>query len=84
MKERIVCIEWHDASFNQDYYDKRTPGRFEPIRTRTVGHLVKRSAKAVLVSTDRFYDSNGKIDSDRHITTIPRKMIKRISYLKEE
>ena len=25
MKEKIVCVEWDDASFNQGYYDKKSP-----------------------------------------------------------
>ena len=53
------------------------------MKTRTVGHLVKKSSKEVLVSVDRFYSPNDKLESDRHITTIPRKMIKKITYLKE-
>jgi len=76
-KERIVCIEWEDASYNSGYYDKKSPEDFEPVFTRTVGHLVKRTAKSVIVSQDRFYRSN-KIDDDRHIGIIPKKMIKQI------
>ena len=84
MKEKIVCVEWDDASFNQGYYDKKSPEDFRQVRTRTVGHLIKKSSKEVLVSIDRFYNPAGKLENDRHITTIPRKMIKKITYLKEE
>ena len=83
MREKIVCVEWDDASFNQGYYDKKCPEDFRQIKTRTVGHLVKRSAKEVLLAVDRFYKSDGKLDSERHITTIPRKMIRKITYLRE-
>ena len=83
MKESIVCVEWEDASYNQGYYDKRCPEDFVQVKTRTVGHLVKRSAKEVLLSVDRFYSPSGKVENDRHITTIPRKMIKKITYLRE-
>ena len=84
MKEKIVCVEWDDASFNSGYYDKKTPEDFRQVKTKTVGHLVKRSAKEVLLAVDRFYKPDGKLDSERHITTIPRKMIRKITYLKEE
>ena len=80
-KEKIVCVEWEDAAFNSGYYDKRRPEDFTPVLTRTVGYLVKRTAKSVLVSQDRFYKDNGKIDDERHIGIIPKKMIKRITEL---
>ena len=84
MKEKMVCVEWDDASYNQGYYDKKSPEDFCQVKTRTVGHLVKKSAKEVLVSVDRFYFPNGRMEGERHITTIPRKMIKKITYLKGE
>ncbi len=83
MKESIVCVEWDDATFNSGYYDKKEPSLFNPIHTRTVGHLVRKTAKDIVVSMDRFYDAESHVDSDRHITTIPKKMIKRIIYLEE-
>ncbi len=48
MKEKIICIEWEDAAYNSGYYDKKdTEGNFEPYLTRTVGHLIKKTPKAV-------------------------------------
>lgn len=82
MKEKIVCVEWEDASSNSGYYNKNNPQEFSPFPTKTVGHLIKRDKKAVVVSQDRFY-KDGKIDGDRHISTIPKKMIKRIVVLGE-
>jgi len=82
MDKRIVCIEWDDASYNSGYYDKKTPEDFDPVLTETVGHLIKRTKKAVIVSQDRFYDSKGKLDNERHINTIPKKMIRKITYLR--
>lgn len=82
MKETIVCVEWDDASSNSGYFDAKDPDRFTPVRTRTVGHLVKRTAQAVIVSQDRFYLLDGKQDGDRHTSTIPKKMIRKITELK--
>lgn len=84
MKEKIVCVEWEDASYNSGYYDKKTPEQFEPLRTTTVGHLVKTTAKGVIVCQDRFHDKDGKISDERHISVIPKKMIKKIIYLTGE
>lgn len=83
MKEKILCVEWDDAAYNSGYYDKKdTTGDFEPAFTRSVGHLIKRDKKAILLSTDRFYDSGNKITNNRHISIIPRKMIRRILEVK--
>ncbi len=76
MKDKIVCIEWEDAAYNSGYYDKHEPPT--PILTRTVGHLVKKTKQAVIVSQDRFYEK-GKISGDRHLGIIPKKMIKKIT-----
>ncbi len=81
MKEKMVCVEWEDASSNSGYYDKRRPEDFEPILTRTVGHFIKKTKKGIIVSQERFYDSKSKPEEDRHIVTIPNKMIKRIIHL---
>ncbi len=82
-KERIVCVEWEDASSNSGYYNKDHPEKFTPVKAKTVGHLVKKTQVAIIVSQDRFYDEKGKVDDDRHISTIPKKMIKKITELKE-
>ena len=79
MKERIVCVEWDDAAYNSGYYDPKIPEDFEPVRTRTVGHLVRKTKDTVIVSQDRFYKGE-KRDDDRHIGTIPKKMIVKIEY----
>ena len=80
MKEKIVCVEWKDATYTQGYYDEKDPERFAPILTRTVGHLIEKGKKGIIISQDRMYVDN-KIDANRHISTIPRKMIKKITYL---
>ena len=83
MKEKILCVEWDDAAYVSGYYDKKdTTGDFEPSFTRSVGHLVKRDKKVILLSQDRFYDKGNKITNDRHITIIPKKMIRRILEVK--
>jgi len=82
MKERIVCVEWDDASFNSGYYDKKDKDRFNPVKTKTAGFVVKSDRKCIIVSHDRFYDEKGKVDDERHITTIPKAMIRKITELK--
>ena len=83
MKEKIVCVEWDDASFNSGYYDNKDNERFTPVRTKTAGFLIKSDRKNVIISHDRFYDEQGKVDDERHITTVPRGMVRKITSLKE-
>ena len=82
MKEKIVCVEWDDASFNSGYYDAKDKEKFEPVKTKTAGFVVKSDRKSLIISHDRFYDEEGKID-ERYITTIPRAMIRKITELKD-
>ena len=77
MKERIVCIEWDDASSNSGYYDKDHPEKFNPVRCKTVGYLISKNKKAVVVAGEFFEDGD-----KRHIHTIPKKMIHKITELK--
>jgi len=79
--EKIVCIEWDDAGFNSGYYDKNNKDIHTPIIVRTVGHLIKKNKSVIIVSTDRYKYGEGSSD-ERHISTIPRKMVRSISYLK--
>lgn len=83
MKERIVCVEWEDASYNSGYYDKKDTDTFNPVLTRTTGHLVSNTRKSIILSQDRFYDSKGNVTDERHISTIPKKMVRRVIYLAE-
>lgn len=82
-REKIVCIEWDDAAYNSGYYDKKEPENFMPVHTRTVGHLVKKTKRSVIVSQDRFYEK-GKVSDNRHLGIIPKKMIKKMIYLGED
>jgi len=81
MKERIVCVEWDDASFDSGYYDKQDPERYSPLNTKTVGMIVKSSAKEIILAVDS-WNNKGKETEYRHITTIPKKMIIKIVELK--
>jgi len=83
MKERIVIVEWDDASSNSGYYDKKYPENFTPVKTRTVGYFIKKDKVAIIVSQERFYDEKDEPDMDRHIVTIPNGMIRKITNLKE-
>jgi len=82
MKERIVCVEWDDASFNSGYYDKKKSDTFGAVKTKTAGFVVKSDRNFIIVSHDRFYDEEGKLEDERHITTIPRAIIRKITELK--
>ena len=80
MRDEIVCVEWDDAGFNTGYYDKKNEDIHTPIIVRTVGHLIKKNKSVVILSTDRY--KYGESDGDeRHISTIPRKMVRSITYL---
>ena len=79
--EKIVCIEWDDAGFNSGYYDKNNKDIHTPIIVRTVGHLIKKNKSVIIVATDRYKYGESSSD-ERHISTIPRKMVRSISYLK--
>ena len=81
MKEKIVCVEWDDASFNSGYYDKDLKDKFVPVKTKTAGFVIRSDRKVIVVSHDRFYTEEGKLDDERHITIIPRAMIRHISEL---
>ena len=78
-KEKPIYVEWYDACYNTGYYDKNRKEDFEPTLTKTIGFLVKADKKSVIVCQDRFCNTDG-VD-ERHIGTIPKKMIKRIVYL---
>jgi hypothetical protein len=82
-KEKMICVEWDDACFNSGYYDKNDNKKFEPVFTKTIGFLVKSDRQKILVAMDKFYDLDKTID-ERHISTIPKKIIKRIIYLTGE
>ncbi len=81
MKEIMVRVEWDDASYDSGYYDKTELQRYTQLKTVTVGHLVRRDGKQVLVAMDKWKNSRNEYEY-RHISTIPKKMITRIVELK--
>jgi len=80
MREKIVCVEWDDACFDSGYYDKGNPKRYEQLETKTVGLVIKTTPKEIIVGTDTWLNNDGKTEY-RHISTIPKKMIRKIVYL---
>jgi len=80
--KKIVCVEWDDAGFNSGYYDKDNKDIHNPIIVKTVGHLIEKNKSVIIVATDRFQYA-GQSEDQRHISTIPKKMIRRITYLEE-
>mgnify|MGYP001558154145 CR=1 FL=1 len=81
MKKEIVCIDWDDASYDSGYYEEDTPKRYDQLKTKTVGHVIKSDSKQIIVATDNWLNYDGKSEY-RHITTIPKKMISKIIVLK--
>ena len=84
MRDKMVCVEWDDAGFNSGYYDKDSKTRFRPVRTKTIGFVIKSDRQCVIISHERFYKEDGKLEDERHITTIPRAMTRKIVQLKEK
>lgn len=80
-KEKLVLIEWYDACYTPGYYDASKKEQYEPQLTKTVGFLVKSDKRSIIVCQDRFYGTDG-VD-ERHIGTIPKKMVKRIVILNQ-
>ena len=76
MKEKIVCVEWGDACYHSGYSSTAKPEDLEPMPTRTVGHLVKRTKEAVIVAQDRFYLANGKVDAGADSDNSYNRMVK--------
>ena len=79
MKDKIVKVEWEDAVFSQDYYDGENLQKFNPLPASTVGYLIRKDRKMVILSQTRFHE--GVHLSDKFIHTIPRGMVTKITYL---
>ena len=73
---KIAMVEWLDAVTTTGSYNKEHPEKFDAIRCKTVGYLIRNTKKDVVVSTEYFDDGEC-----RNIHTIPKKMVTKISYL---
>ena len=76
-KLRPVEIEWEDAVHYSGYYNKNDPSTYQTDCCRTVGYLIKKNRQIVSLTSDAF-----DYDLERNVTTIPRRVVKRILYLK--
>ena len=76
-KKRVVCVEWEDASSNNGYYDPEYPDKTTTITTQSVGFLVEKNKKVVKLCTDGF-----EYGEFRHVHSIPKGMVRKITYLK--
>lgn len=76
MKRGIYCIEWEDACSWDGFYDKDY--EYNAVICKTVGHLLKHNKEVILLCGMSFNDRTQK-----HIHLIPRKSIKKITYLWE-
>ena len=79
MRERFICIEWLDATYNAGYYedtDDEVKKRFRLMPCQTIGHLIKSDRVKVIVAMDKFGDGDM-----RHLSIIPKKGITKIRYL---
>ena len=80
MREKIVCVEWDDASFDSGFYDRKDPDRYVQLKTNSVGHLIKSTPTEIIIGTDCWQNLK-ELKDYRHITTIPKKMIRKIIVL---
>ena len=74
---KIVEVNWTDACSTNGYYDKDHPEKNDPVICKTVGHLISKNKKAVVLASEYFDDGD-----KRHIHTIPRKMVNSIRELR--
>jgi len=81
-RERFVCVEWDDAAHNSGYYDATEPERFTPISSQTVGHLIQKNRKQVIVAQERYFGTSSSVEY-RYTQIIPRKMVTKIRYLED-
>lgn len=76
---KVVEVEWIDACYNSGYLNKKNyKSEHYPIIGKTVGHLFNEDKVAVILVAETFADGES-----RHIHTIPRGMIKKITTLRE-
>jgi len=83
MKEKIVCVEWDDASFDSGYYDRNDTNRYSELKTKTSGFVIKSTSKEIIIGTDSWLNNSGGTEY-RHITTIPKRMVRKVTELKGE
>ena len=81
-KEKLVCVEWDDASYDSGYYDEEDTKKLEPISVKTIGHLVKSDKKVIVLAMDSI--NRGDSSDMRHTSTIPKKMITKTRYLRDK
>jgi len=75
---RIVEVQWEDACSNSGYYRKDKPDEeHKATICKTVGYLKRKNQKHIILVTEYFDDGES-----RHVHTIPRKVVKGITYLK--
>jgi len=77
MKKRIACVEWDDATFDSGYYDKQDTSRYDVLKTLSVGFVVKSTPKEIILAVDSWVNKQGT--EYRHITTIPKKMVRKVT-----
>ena len=77
-KNKIVRVEWEDASFSASSYNKDKPEETDTAMSRSVGYLIENNRRIVKLGFEIF--DNGEI---RRIEAIPKGMIRKITYLKE-
>lgn len=76
---KIVMVDWFDACNSDECINKKTyNGEHKPIHCVTVGHLFMKNKDFILLASEKFDDGDL-----RHTHTIPRKMITKITCLKE-
>lgn len=79
----MLKITWEDACFDSGWYDVSKTKRYEQLLTESIGFNIKETEDCIILGTDRWANEDGETQY-RHITTIPRKMITKITELKEQ
>jgi len=78
MKTKPVIVEWEDASSNSGFYDSKDPATYDTVYCQSIGYIIRKDKRQLVLASEKF--TNGDL---RHIHSIPRKMIKKITPLKE-
>ena len=75
----IVLVIWDDATELKDWKEEHEEEETKPCLIRSVGYLVKKTRKHIVIAQDLSYDRmrNGR-------SQIPRGMVKQITVLKKK
>ena len=76
----IVEVEWFDAQEETDALTLEEAKRQEPFPVKSVGFLIKKDKKKVIIALSCFHPDSSK-EFFRSVWTIPKGMVKNIRRL---